>query len=557
MNTVPERKNTPHQRRMSRIAVFSPPPLEDTRGYQAWKEFLRSLPRNPEVNRKINSAFKTATSTMQAQLDNGAGFSQDGILREFLLEYNGRIFKYGIRSMPSSFNVMEAFYSYTPKLAIFKILPEKDHLFSSVQFLDFVTSRDAPSDFGQAASILENNVIYSYNVINDLSDITFSIEKGTKCAIGGVSIIRHDTEVSILMLAGQETDLSKQSDKLRAMPVSDPYPGKEQITPAEGLVRQAEALFGSSNFWKTLVGVRIDVSTATLDARYVLLDCGDSYIDYTDDLSGLMSQIPPYSILPQYKELADNMVRSVKEYSTLFELCKTLLYLPSFFMVNTDEIIIENHPTELFKRIKKSHKYNKKIQSIDASERITQRPVSALELPSTQYPARSLYQPPNIKTETSGFWKKLRPDELGRNKYGFIIHGRTWVQQTLTYSQGSVDSRPILAEHTAIPTSYKQENSNTGYIYVMRSAAHAKDIFKIGLTRRSSDIRSDELARSTGSPDKFLVVQEWLVQDCAKVETLVHQNLDKYRINPTREFFQAPYKIIREAIERIVTQASD
>jgi hypothetical protein len=96
------------------------------------------------------------------------------------------------------------------------------------------------------------------------------------------------------------------------------------------------------------------------------------------------------------------------------------------------------------------------------------------------------------------------------------------------------------------------DSTNAGYIYVMRSAAHQKDVFKVGLTKRDSETRSKELSRSTSSPDHFLVVEEWFVNDCILAEKLVHEKLNKHRVNPNREYFRARYSIIFAAIDEVI-----
>jgi len=124
------------------------------------------------------------------------------------------------------------------------------------------------------------------------------------------------------------------------------------------------------------------------------------------------------------------------------------------------------------------------------------------------------------------------------------------VEKTLTWAEGIQRENITVAK---CQKAYKDASSEkSGYIYVMRSAAHDKDIFKIGMTTRATELRSDELARTSGVPDKFLVVQEWAVKDCTITEKMVHDALAKYRINPNREFFKAPYKEIHRVIEDVL-----
>ena len=90
-----------------------------------------------------------------------------------------------------------------------------------------------------------------------------------------------------------------------------------------------------------------------------------------------------------------------------------------------------------------------------------------------------------------------------------------------------------------------------GYIYVMHNPAHDKNMFKVGLTRRTSELRSEELS-GTGAPDKFLVAHEWRVRDCAAAEKAAHEALDAYRMNPKREFFRLPYETLLKMMSSVV-----
>jgi len=98
---------------------------------------------------------------------------------------------------------------------------------------------------------------------------------------------------------------------------------------------------------------------------------------------------------------------------------------------------------------------------------------------------------------------------------------------------------------------FYQKIAQLGILSPKRTACQ-KDIFKIGLTKRFSELRSDEFSRATGSPDKFLVVEDWYVTNCIAAEKEIHEKLSKYRVNPTREFFKAPYHIMRKEFFEII-----
>ena len=139
---------------------------------------------------------------------------------------------------------------------------------------------------------------------------------------------------------------------------------------------------------------------------------------------------------------------------------------------------------------------------------------------------------------------------IGEDKNSQSIQGRTWVTKTLEWTESKKSKSPLQVTRKSV------SGDNEGYIYVMRSAAHEKNVFKVGLTRRDSDTRSKELSRSTSSPDHFLVVEDWEVSDCVLAEKLIHDMLDEYRVNPKREYFKAPYKVIFKTIDEVIDTLS-
>jgi hypothetical protein len=153
-----------------------------------------------------------------------------------------------------------------------------------------------------------------------------------------------------------------------------------------------------------------------------------------------------------------------------------------------------------------------------------------------------------FQVQTNGHWKKLEIDEIGLDKKGNPIHGRTWVNQNISWFQAkeedlviTKDSKPFTGE-------------NAGFIYILRNPTMEKNIFKIGLTRNDVDIRVEQLSK-TSVPDRFYKSQEWNVKDCVKAEKEIHALLNDYRVDPRREFFNIDYdkaiKVIKEVIDDI------
>ena len=95
-----------------------------------------------------------------------------------------------------------------------------------------------------------------------------------------------------------------------------------------------------------------------------------------------------------------------------------------------------------------------------------------------------------------------------------------------------------------------------GIVYIMRSAAHALEVYKIGLTRRTATERAKDLSYETGVPLPFGVLAQWEVGDCAGIEALIHERLAAYRVNERREFFRHPLRTIVALINSVVEEST-
>ncbi len=113
----------------------------------------------------IDSRYAEARRIYRAQLESGAQFAADQQLRYYLTSINMRTWQHGLRSLPSSFNVTEAFF-IDEYLTLFR-LPESDYLISSSDFFDFVTAPGAPDVNLDAAYDFKEGVIYNFSIIDD------------------------------------------------------------------------------------------------------------------------------------------------------------------------------------------------------------------------------------------------------------------------------------------------------------------------------------------------------------------------------------------------------
>lgn len=530
-----------HHDRMKEISRFAIP----REGTPEWLDFQNKIKKNennPLIKEYLKKVSSEAAANFQVQVLNGAGLPADSLLREYNAEYNKRVFSYSLHKLPSSFNVVEAFNTFIPHSATFNINKEIDCIFSFNDFLDFVTSDDCPEYTESLNSFLEEGTIYSFNSVDDPSNSLFSTTTDDEFGVLSISLVKHRSEVSIVMLAGQKCDLD---EKTKALGVDIPKgQNSKGIMPDDSLKIEAVPLLPNSDLWRTIVLARFDLESSTTDARYIYQDAGRCFKGFSDDLNCFLDNEGKF----QSKELEDafnTQNTKINEYSSLFELCKTALYLPNFREVYEDTISIERHPTEFGeKRNKPSLKKTNQLAKTDL--KIAFRNVENIQPSNRTPPSRRKFVAPDLKVETSGYWKKLAFQSRGEDKNNQPIQGRTWVNKTLEWKESF--NKPISVK----VVSSLSNTENEGFIYVMRSAAHGKNVFKVGLTRRTPEERSKELSRSTSAPDHFHVMEEWDVADCVLAEKLIHEKLSVFRVNPKREYFKAPYKTIFRAIDEVI-----
>jgi hypothetical protein len=97
----------------------------------------------------------------------------------------------------------------------------------------------------------------------------------------------------------------------------------------------------------------------------------------------------------------------------------------------------------------------------------------------------------------------------------------------------------------------KRQGDSAGYLYVLVNPS-MEGLVKVGMTERDPRGRARELGAATGVPERFILVFYVLVNDRAKAERFVHDELDRRncRPNPKREFFKVePTEAIRHLLD--------
>lgn len=514
-------------------------PTPDDKSYASFEKWSDERIKNPKLKNESKEKYVQACSIWKTQSLNGIGLLQDSELRFFLDEFNDRTWKYGFGSMPASFNVLEGFYNWNPDLFCFELFDEEEHLISFFDFVDFITSNDCVDSIDYFINNVNDDLIYSYNIINDVRDITFKTTDSKEYVVGGVSFIKRSNEVIMLIIAGELGDTDILTKQLPD--ISEGIKTKSYLHPGKNRKREAVKLFDRKDIWKVNVYIRIDLDTKTIDSRYIQKDNGDFFSTITDDVGMLLKSISKKHI----DEFIKQQLEEIENYNPIFEIAYKCLYLPEYFNFNDSLVVSEEHPTGLI---------NEKIKSkifkgdVTFSSKYFHKTKDVWVIDKDFKPKSGDFsiKQQELKIQKEGYWQKLEPGQAGKDKNGNVIHNRTWIQQTLSWYETT--KSPDLK--IGIPVNI---SPNSGFIYLLRNASHDLDIFKVGLTTKTVEERAKQLS-GTGSPDQFLIIHRWHTVDCVLAERIIHEKLDDYRINTNREFFKLELELAISVISPIIKQ---
>lgn len=78
-----------------------------------------------------------------------------------------------------------------------------------------------------------------------------------------------------------------------------------------------------------------------------------------------------------------------------------------------------------------------------------------------------------------------------------------------------------------------------GFVYFAVNAS-MPDIVKIGTSCKHPRVRLAELSGATGCPQPFELIAFFDHENAARVEAAIHKDLEDFRVNDRREFFDVP-----------------
>jgi hypothetical protein len=506
--------------------------------YEKALQQIKSLEKNPEFKLASKKQAQRASYLTAAFQINGPSLYADVYLRNFLLEFNNRIFKGRGNEQPTSFNILGAFVTPDERAFALKLLGEKFFQFNLLDYLDYITSgtsetRFDPDDFDEL-------VIYELNTAGSFAEVT--LLGFSDLVFCGAAIVREGNELSVMGVFGNATSHFMEMEQVNPETIS---PAKREFIGDGPWDLRAEKFFASEKFYPLIALTRFDGTTQRIQAQYVMHESKDTFRVTTDDPAVIFDLMQEHGEV-RARSTFRHSVEELAKYRHVFDLLYNMVHFPRFYQAREDDFYVERHPTGFKLRSQTTHL--RKVKTTLESEYCPNYRDILTLAQSGNVPEASELDQAHFRFESSGFWRTLPLDKTGTDKHGNPVHGKTWVQQQLSW-------REIEAESSVSRTAVKQVDraDDIGFIYVMRSPAHERNIYKIGFTKRDPEDRASDLSGTSGQPDALVVLISWKVMEPRRVEQEIHKALSKERINTRREFFKAKFEKLRETIESIIS----
>jgi len=530
---------TPFERRMAELSARVLP--TSSTAAEALKRQVRARMEYDLAFRKYwRDKFRKVRHWAYMRTLSGSGLLMAKTLRDDFGQCLWRLMYHGPHSMPISFNVVESFLKYDTEKSVFDMRPEREHLLSADDYFDWYKSSDFPKDPDLLMTAMVEGVVYAYNMSGDSDGSRLSGCDST-LVVAGVSLVRHQYELSC-MLVGGERPPNPPDDDIPGLDLGTAPRGKEKLVPDPALRVEDRYLDHLPGFARVILLARLDLRAKKYYVRYVFLDNGNHCSILTDDADAVRCGMSD----DQFRKWKKTAEEKLRPYDVLFSALTSLIFLPVAFVAEIKQVTEVEFKTECFA------KQSERAVKDAVIELGTGCCVNSTEIRCLAHgAARGLedeteIKPPEMAFQSEGYWRTLLPGEIGQDKNGTAIVGRSWVTRTETWS-ASKPQAFLVRRPAPVVT-----GPDPGIVYVMRSDAHGLEIYKIGLTRRTSEERSRELSSATGVPLPFGILAQWEVGDCAAIESEIHQRLDAHRINERREFFRLPLRTIVAVVNSVV-----
>ena len=474
-----------------------------------------------------------------------SGFQMAGALNYYFHEYFTRIVEHGPDSLPTSANIGQDFLTYDTEYFVLDKREEREHLLTSDAYFDWYAKNDTPKKPSILKDITDEGVIYSYEMTLDRATHRLRTDH-SEFVVVGISMVRHGDYLSCILVSGENPpNPSDEEIKTTLKEDFNVLPGKEWLRTQERLPISERYLAVLPGFARVNLLARFDLVEKKYESRYLGRDIGHGFLSSTDDareLESIQSEWP--ADVEKYIKHTQVML---DRYGVLFSALTSFIYLPLLFISESVRVSETKFATEMLTR-QHDTDIKKAIQLLGDKARRYYCTVKCLQSIAPMSSPNTEISPPDMEFETAGFWRKLAANEIGTDKDGNPIVGRTWAERRDVWHASKPASFLIQSNEKQI------EGPDPGVVYIVSSPASGADVYKVGLTRRTAEQRAKELSSATGVALPFGVVANWEVGDCAAVEKAVHRDLDWCRLSSRREFFYTKLSTIVEAVQRAIAK---
>ena len=517
--------------------------------------------------RRLSAAYRRILLNLH---QSGAGYPIDQLLRQLAFEYTHRYASAGIGSQPVSFNYFEPFCDI--KLIENSVAPyalpvsELDHLFSIVDYLDYVTSPEgSPFDSSQLLELPDGKAFH-YSLSGDILDFTFLTPEGREFVASGFSMVRRERFLHWYLVGGEiyspqewETLIANQG-KI-ALENVDPYKRlflSESIKENGDSVGAPVPLEGTTTAMRTIIAGEFDLTSNKHLGRCYMMETENSFNVLCDD-PDVFERMSDASMRAEMIKIMRDRIEGA---AAMWNLAEAMFQLPAYFTFKIH--IAKSIAVVGGKRLPPTTARGGRGLSAHF------RYVSAIEYTDDNLTAIRSYAVPHYEVETEGYWRRLSPDQQGRDADGNSVRGRTWIKACnkwrerpdgpkIVYVKSSISAARLrLSEYLAAAKNGApavDDASIRGVLYVLRCMGMEDEVYKVGWTSGTAEQRAKELSSATGVPSSFVIVEAWRHPDPEGLEKSVHAMLSPYRVSDAREFFRVKYTTIKRIIEAEIARS--
>ncbi|CDZ73794.1 Putative phage-derived protein [Neorhizobium galegae bv. orientalis] len=560
-------------RELSKVPPFAARDHRNTIGPDGKNKLLDGL------NRRQRRALDRDTKRLVAEYNrilgeiknSGAGFPVDKILHELCYEYTHRYASSGLYSQPLSFNYFEAFCDiklHENSVAPFaKPADEFDHLFTIVDFFEYVTSADSEGFSLNKLIELPDDKALHFTASGNINDITFMTPAGREFITSGFSMIRRGNYLSWYIIGGElfsETSWREEAENDDAMEPGHVPPWKRRfLAEAAEMVGNKRGppipLEGTETAQRTVIAGEIDLISHKHLGRCYMSERANVFEIVCDD-----PELFDYlSDGPERESLTDLLQEKAQKTEVMWRLGEAFFQLPSYFAFKVQI----SKSVAISSGLRVANHNKKGGQGIGAKFKT----VSTIDVVSDDTIPIRKFTPNHYQTETGGYWRRIAPTTLGTGPYGESAKGRTWVKREnvrpippdaprTIYVKSTIASAKVTAEEyiqraeVAASRAQGDDRQARNVLYVLRCTIMQDEVYKVGWTSDTAENRAKQISSATGVPNAFIVVGQWMHADPEALEKNVHAMLDGYRVADNREFFRVEFLLLKKIIEQEISR---